>query len=70
MFYYVLLKLVIEHLMRLLYKYYVHIIQVTRFKPRTSKTGFGQVEIMKEFVLININFFLNLAFGQVGGGKN
>jgi hypothetical protein len=26
-------------------------------KPRTSKTGFGQVKIMKEFVLINRTFF-------------
>jgi hypothetical protein len=31
-------------------------------KTRTSKTGFGQVKIMKEFAWIN---FLNLAFGQV-----
>jgi hypothetical protein len=34
-------------------------------KPGTSKTGFGQVKIMKEFVWININFFLNLVFGKV-----
>ena len=32
----------------------------------TSKAGFGQVKIMKEFVWINIIFFLNLAFGQLG----
>jgi len=31
----------------------------------TSKTGFGQVKVMKEFVCINIIFFLNFAFGQV-----
>ena len=35
-------------------------------KPLTSKTGFGQAKIMKEFVWINIFFFLNLAFGHVG----
>ena len=34
-------------------------------KPGTSKTGFGQVKIIKEFVSI-IFFFLNLAFEQVG----
>ena len=34
-------------------------------KLKTSKTGFGQVKIIKEFVWINIFFFLNLAFGQV-----
>ena len=33
----------------------------------TSKSGFRQVKIMKEFVWINIIFFLNLAFGQVAG---
>jgi hypothetical protein len=32
----------------------------------TSKTGFGQVKFMKEFVRINRFFFLNLAFRQVG----
>jgi hypothetical protein len=26
--------------------------------PRTNKTGFGQVKIMKEFVWINRNLFL------------
>ena len=35
-------------------------------KPGTSKTGFGQVKIMNEFVWINIIFFVSLAFGQVG----
>ena len=35
-------------------------------KPRTSKTGFGQLIIIKEFVWIDILFFLNLAFWQVG----
>jgi len=35
----------------------------------TSKTGFGQVKIMKELVWINIIFFLNLPFGQVGEKK-
>jgi hypothetical protein len=38
-------------------------------KPRTSKTGFGQVKIMKEFVWINRKIFLNLGFGQ-GGEKH
>ena len=33
-------------------------------KPGTFKTGFGQVKIMNEFVWINRNFYLNLAFGQ------
>jgi len=32
----------------------------------TSKTGFGQVKIMKEFAWMNRIFFLNFAFGQVG----
>ena len=31
----------------------------------TKKTGLGQVKTMKEFVWINKNFVLNLAFGQV-----
>ena len=35
----------------------------------TSKTGFVQMKIMKEFVGINRIFFLNLAFGQVGEKK-
>ena len=35
----------------------------------TSKTGFGKVKIMKEFVLINRFFFLNLAFRQVHVGE-
>jgi hypothetical protein len=35
-------------------------------KPGTSKLGFGQAKIIIEFVWINIIFFLNLAFGQVG----
>ena len=34
-------------------------------KAGTTKTGFGQVKIKKEFVSINKTFFLNLAFGQV-----
>ena len=34
--------------------------------PGTSKTGFGQVKIMKEFVWINRFFFLNMGFEQVG----
>jgi hypothetical protein len=38
----------------------------THPKPGRSKTGFGQVKIMKEFVWINRTFFLNMAFGQVG----
>jgi hypothetical protein len=36
------------------------------WSPGTSKTGFGQVKIMEEFVWINTIFFQNLAFGQVG----
>ena len=38
-------------------------------KPGTSKTGFRQVKIMKEFVGINRIAFLNLAFGQVHVGE-
>jgi hypothetical protein len=38
-------------------------------KAGTSKTGFGQVKIMKEFNWINIIFFLNLAFKQAGEKK-
>jgi hypothetical protein len=37
--------------------------------PGTSKTGFGQVKIIKEFVWINIICFLDLAFGQVQVGE-
>ena len=40
-----------------------------RAKPATSKTGFGQVKIMKEFVWMNRFFFLNLAFVQVPVGE-
>jgi hypothetical protein len=32
----------------------------------TSKSGFGQVKIMKEFVWIDRNCFLKFAFWQVG----
>ena len=35
----------------------------------TSKTGFGQMKIMNEFVWVNGFFFLNLAFGQVDERK-
>ena len=38
-------------------------------KPGTSKTGFGQVKIMKEFAWKNIIFFPNLPFEQVGEKK-
>jgi hypothetical protein len=37
-------------------------------EPWTSKTGFGQVKIMKELVRI-ICFLLHLPFGQVGEKK-
>ena len=49
--------------------YYSPCVNLLDRSPWTSKTGFGQVTIMKEFVWINIIFFLNFAFGQVGEKK-